>query len=303
MLCRYPLVLGHTLPVPCGQCMSCRINKRREWASRILLESFGHKENAFVTLTYDDDHLPPDLSLNPKHLQDWLKRLRKQVLPHRLRFFGVGEYGDKTFRPHYHLILFGFPSCTYGRPRISSNSSCPCMPCRLISRTWRFGFSYLGSVTSESANYTASYTLKKMTQKDDSRLNGRHPEFARMSNRPGIGTSFVDQIASGLDKIDLDIHFNGDLPPALKMANKSLPLGKYLKRKIRESLGRDARTPQHIIDDYVNDAVEWLNDYLSNNEVTRKDKHSIAYRERFKFQVDRKENLHKIYQSRKGGSL
>ena len=95
------------MPVGCGQCLPCRINKRREWTFRLELEASLHEHNSFVTLTYADQFLPEDGSVNPRHTQLWLKRLRKVLDPRKVRFFLCGEYGDQTFRPHYHACLFG----------------------------------------------------------------------------------------------------------------------------------------------------------------------------------------------------
>ena len=50
-----------------------------------------HMFNSFVTLTYDDDHLPEYNSLNYKHFQDFMKRLRKSH--NGVRFYMCGEYG------------------------------------------------------------------------------------------------------------------------------------------------------------------------------------------------------------------
>ena len=101
MLCRKPYV-GPAGAFPCGQCLPCRLNRRRTWTHRIMLEAMCHGDNAFVTLTYEDDNVR---SLVPKDPQDWLKRIRKAVEPLRLRYYLVGEYGDISERPHYHVAL------------------------------------------------------------------------------------------------------------------------------------------------------------------------------------------------------
>lgn len=98
----------------CGQCLPCRVNRRRIWTHRIMLEAAQYHDNSFVTLTYDEEKLPVDLSVTPRTLQLFMKRLRK-VYPNRIRYFGVGEYGDQTMRPHYHLALFNFASCARGQ--------------------------------------------------------------------------------------------------------------------------------------------------------------------------------------------
>ena len=108
--------------VPCGHCIGCRLDYSRRWADRQMLELATAKKGLFVTLTYDQDHVPingdPDTgeafgySLDKKDLQDFMKRLRRKFdgtgeKPMvQIRFFASGEYGPTTRRPHYHCTLF-----------------------------------------------------------------------------------------------------------------------------------------------------------------------------------------------------
>lgn len=170
-MCKKPFVKGIS-PFPCGQCLPCRLNRRRLWTHRLLLEQHSHEFSSFATLTYSDDALPAGNTLVPKHTQDWLKRLRALLGPARpLRYYLVGEYGDESQRPHYHAALFGLSH----------------LEGELLRTSWGHGHIQLGTLTKESAQYIAGYVTKKMTAPDDPRLQGRHPEFARMSLRPGIG--------------------------------------------------------------------------------------------------------------------
>ena len=91
--------------VPCGQCIGCRLERSRQWAVRCIHEASLHEDNCFITLTYDDAHLPTDLSLNVSHFQKFMKRLRKRF-GEGIRFFHCGEYGENFGRPHYHACLF-----------------------------------------------------------------------------------------------------------------------------------------------------------------------------------------------------
>lgn len=220
MLCRKPFYQG-VLPFGCGQCMPCRFNRRRLWTHRLLLEQLKHADSSFITLTYDEQHYPPTGSLSIRDYQLFLKRLRKRW-PTPIRYFFVGEYGEHTQRAHYHAALFGVP------PEATS----------IVNESWRKGFVYAGDLTKDSASYIAGYVTKKMTRHDDPRLLGRYPEFARMSLKPGIGAIAIDDIANSLFTdagCELIIR-EGDAPSQLQHGLKKMPLGRYLKGKLREAL-------------------------------------------------------------------
>lgn len=247
MMCRNPFVSGTGLAFGCGQCMACRYNRRRVWMHRIMLEAAQHEHNAFVTLTYDDEHLPVSGSLVPKDYVDWLKRLRARVAPSTFRYFLVGEYGDVTERPHYHAALFGFRSCEFGESRYSRVRTKCCYWCELVRESWGKGNVFLGTLEDDSAGYMAGYVTKKMTSKDDPRLHGRHPEFGRMSLKPGIGYNALWDIADALLKYELDLVME-DVPNQLQHGMKKLPLGRYLRRKLRTMVGSEENAPQAVID-------------------------------------------------------
>lgn len=207
---------------------------------RMMLEMHQHSESSFVTLTYNDGHKPLDGSLVPKDLQDWLKRIRKDVEPLPLRFFAVGEYGEVSRRPHYHVALFGYPNCLRGQTE-TRRLRC-CTWCDRLSDTWNKGGILSGQLTEQSAQYIVGYVVKKMTRVDDPRLEGLHPEFARMSLRPGIGAYFAKNIAASMQKFNLD-YSEADAPSALRHGKRILPLGRYIKGKVREELFGSTETP------------------------------------------------------------
>lgn len=190
----------------------------------MVYEAQQHPASCFVTLTYDEAHLPALRSVVPRDLSLFIKRLRKAVEPRRFRYFAVGEYGDESARPHYHAILFG----------LGPNDR------EVIDRAWQGqGLTATFEFNEYTAQYTAGYTVKKLTKKDDPRLGGRHPEFARMSNRPGIGAGAMAILARSLSTgfgLD-DLVSRGDVPTHLKRGNQVLPLGRYLRQKLREELG------------------------------------------------------------------
>lgn len=230
MICTRPFTIG-TLGFGCGQCQPCRINRSRLWSWRIYLESLCHDQSSFVTLTYEV--VPDGGTLQPRDLQLWLKRIRK-VSPRPLRFFAVGEYGDQTQRPHYHCALFGLGV----------------LDTDFVSRTWNLGYVHVGELNQATARYIAGYVIKKMTHPSDARLNGRHPEFARMSNRPGIGAQAAAVLATQLRTPlgQAEIAKTGDVPTKLKLGAREIPLARYLRQRIRKELQLDPDFHRRSVD-------------------------------------------------------
>lgn len=210
----------------CGQCIPCRVSRRRQWTWRQYFESLCHQENCFVTLTYDDGNLPAGGNLQPDHVQLWLKRFRKALSPTRIRFFLVGEYGDLSLRPHYHLSVFGVSGDTLldggqGADTVSG----------IIARTWAKGIVHVAEFNETTAQYVCGYVVKKMTSADDPRLKGRHPEFARMSRRPGLAADAMKVVAKSL------LAQKGPLPDHLLVGKRKVLLGRYVLQKLREAVG------------------------------------------------------------------
>lgn len=240
MLCRKPFITGGAA-FGCGQCLPCRIKRRRIWVHRLLLESMLHAESSFVTVTYTDECCPViggKLSLRREDYRSWLKRLREKmarIVPGwKLRYFLVGEYGEESGRPHYHAALFGFRGCDYGDSRLGPSGDrkpCGCASCIIIQRSWGLGRVHQGVIERKSAQYLAGYTVKGMTNAEDDRLCGREPEFARMSLRPGIGFGAMSDVARVIDCYKLAA--SGDVQSALRHGSRILPLGRYLRERLR----------------------------------------------------------------------
>ena len=164
-------------------------------------EASMHDDNCFITLTYDEDHLPWDGSLNKKHFQDFMKRLRWHNSGKSIRYFQCGEYGENFQRPHYHALLFNhdFQDKTLWtetdgiRTYVSED----------LGRHWPWGFSTVGSLTWESAAYCARYSIKKRTGDDAEEHYWRilatdleiqlEPEYATMSLKPAIGKTWFEE--------------------------------------------------------------------------------------------------------------
>jgi len=187
--------------VPCGQCIGCRLERSRQWAIRCAHEASLHERNCFITLTFDDEHIPSDRSLDVRTFQLFMKRLRKRF-GDGIRFFHCGEYGETFGRPHYHACLFNFDfedkvlfKESRGNRLYISES---------LRELWPFGFSIIGDVTFQSAAYVARYIIKKITgamaeeryslvDKVTGELHQIKPEYTTMSRRPGIGALWYER--------------------------------------------------------------------------------------------------------------
>lgn len=167
---------------PCGKCPACLASKAQAWTYRLFAESKLHKKSCFVTLTYNEDsikklYLSPTgvYSLQKKDLQNFMKSIRK-ISVDKLRFYGVGEYGETTKRPHFHVILFGLSKEDRSK----------------IEQAWTKGFVTVGDVSPSSIAYVARYCTKKLFNESfDYQAEGVEPEFARMSLKPGIGANAI----------------------------------------------------------------------------------------------------------------
>lgn len=191
-----------TLTLPCGQCVGCRLERSRQWAIRCLHEASLYKQNCFITLTYSNEHLPSNMSLDYRDFQLFMKRLRKKFGT-KIRFYMAGEYGENFGRPHFHACLFNFDfqdKVLWKRTTVGSRI----FRSRDLEELWPYGFSSIGEVTFESAAYVARYIMKKVTGKQagehyeyvcekTGEITNRTPEFNHMSLKPGIGAKWLEK--------------------------------------------------------------------------------------------------------------
>lgn len=169
--------LAFPFQVGCGKCLDCIALHREQWVHRIQDEMKLHEHNCFVTLTYKET----DGDLKPDDFTKWLKRLRRQIEPVQIRYFGCGEYGTKGKRPHYHCIIFGydFPDKTVWT---KSHRGYFQYRSELLEKTWTFGISTIVDCTNRTCGY-ASKDFQKLLPLAE----GRQQPFVRMSRMPGIG--------------------------------------------------------------------------------------------------------------------
>lgn len=193
---------GHKeIQIPCGQCIGCRLARQNAWALRAMCEAQSHSQNWFVTLTYDDAHVPMHGALVYRDVQLFNMRLRKKGL--KFRFFVAGEYGDTFGRCHWHALMFGLELPDIDVVKTVGNGH-PIYKSPMLEKAWGKGFVHIGLVTLASARYVASYTLKKITGERAadhySRVDSATgeivelpPEMARMSRRPGLASEWLNK--------------------------------------------------------------------------------------------------------------
>lgn len=178
------------LTLPCGNCIGCRLERSRQWAIRCTHEASLYEDNCFITLTYSPEHLPSDVSLKKEHLQLFIKKLRFKFSDVKIRFFGCGEYGENFGRPHYHLCLFNFDF--KDKLLWKSFKGFKYYTSSVLEDLWGKGHCIVGDLTFESAAYVARYCTKKITgEKAEEHYQGKIPEFAHMSLKPGIGYEWI----------------------------------------------------------------------------------------------------------------
>lgn len=191
------------MDLPCGKCPECCKDYYTSWATRGSRELAQWESSLFVTLTYNEEHLPSDKSLNKKDVQDFIKRLKKKFKSTKenpIRQVYCGEYGTKTSRPHYHIILF---NCDFNdkRKHYFSPAGHQVYTSKTLSELWPFGNSEFGFAEASSIAYLFKYILKKKSRKEKQKpynleIDGitydvAH-EFIEASRNPGIGAWMRD---------------------------------------------------------------------------------------------------------------
>lgn len=205
MNCVKPIYLAFWgFEVPCGRCVMCRKARSREWSVRLMHELQFHSAAAFLTLTYDDFNLPAG-GLDKYEFQKFFKRLRKHFSEKKLKYYACGEYGDKTKRPHYHIVLYGvgFDDLDLYHP---ANSKPGTLASKLIEKIWTYGNNFIGQVNIKTCRYVANYVLKKYVGNRVSEYHGRTPPFQLQSK--GLGKKYAEE-NSDLIRDRLNVYLYG----------------------------------------------------------------------------------------------
>lgn len=224
MNCPYPKWVapaGASILVPCGKCLACLTTKRNDWSFRLMQEWRASTGALFVTLTYHPKFVP-DTGVNKRHVQLFMKRLRK-VAP-KIRYYAVGEYGTKTKRPHYHLILFGVLDQSW------------------VRRSWKIkgqeiGIVHIGRVSEASIRYTTKYVIQRV----ESSPEGMSPPFSLMSRAYGLGGMYLSDAM-------IEWHRN-NLFNYAQFYEQKVRLPRYYKEKIWYRVPKKER--RYMNDDFI----------------------------------------------------
>lgn len=226
--------------VPCGKCLECKINNSKQWALRSVAESCMHTDNWFVTLTYDDEHIPPSVLTYSRHsyefgawhplvyedFQAFKKRLLEYMRYHYnvsdIRFMMCGEYGPTNGRPHFHAIFYGLPlpDVVKHSEQSLSGKNYVYLTSEIIFNCWSKGFVTIGECNWETSAYVARYVLKKFNNLEEYDyqnlcfVNGWEPlppEMREASRRPGLGRPYYEAHKGEIYPLDKVVLPNGQV--------------------------------------------------------------------------------------------
>lgn len=194
---------GHRfVVVPCGKCADCIRKSARDWKIRLYHESLSSPSTVFITLTYNDVHLPKDGCLNYRDFQLFIKRVRRHLPNVKLTYFVAGEYGTRTFRPHFHVILYGLPDFLIDDFKFfcvsRSDKRIKIFRSAFLEKYWQFGFVSVSVVQRRDVRafgYVAGYLISKKNKRHFNQVSslGLSPEIHRMSLKPCIGRRYFDE--------------------------------------------------------------------------------------------------------------
>lgn len=242
--------------IPCGKCSECLKSQARGWALRILKEAELHEDNFFITLTYNDESIPHDHMLVKDEISKFNKALKvyleRRGLDSHFRFYGVGEYGGQTARPHYHVIYFGLPIPDLKYEYTTENGDL-IFSSLFLDSVWKKGFVVIGSVDVASACYVARYCDKKKLltkeEKDKLKDKGIVPEFNVMSRRPGIGADYLNKVIDNVVSGCYNVNMKGN--------TFGIPL--YYSKKMKELL------PPEVLHEYESRSKQSVLNHLCSD--------------------------------------
>jgi hypothetical protein len=249
------------LRVPCGKCIGCLLDRASDHAVRCWCQTQTENENncCFITLTYDNEHLPQDGYLQIKDEKDFWKRLRYYCKEAKIKYFGCGEYGPKTFRPHWHFCIWGYKPKDLEFYKYNHNGD-KLYKSKELKKIWGNGFVIIGNLTYRSACYVSRYCTKKMFKKQEwNKKIEAKPECTICSK--GIGLDYWEKFKNNIIENN-GIHIKIDE----SVKNKKIP--KYYMKKLKEN---DPMFYDWYTFERSNKAKENWDKILKNTTLTEQD--------------------------------
>lgn len=275
-MCLFPIYAQHQefgapkftpegeLKLPCGQCTECKSLRAVEWATRAKHEISLHRENSFITLTYNDENLPSHLVLKDP-FQKFIKRLRKKLKDKNIRYMVSHEYGSQYFRPHHHAIIFGWNPQGQYEPR-KTKSGETIFRSRELETLWTEGFSSVGTANERTAYYIASYAIKG--KKHNICLpNGEITEVSDLfdsSKRPAIGLNYLIENQKQI------IHSGNPVPRYYLKKLKELNPSLHEHHENKKMMNLKNRSSRELYAKYILDQEKQrssLNEFRSTHEA------------------------------------
>lgn len=234
--CVNPVYLKESdMLVGCGKCLGCRMKNSLIWAKRLedeIFQGLSNKNAVFLTLTYDNLHLPLCQSICKRHVQLFFKRLRKDINFKPIKYYAVGEYGGQFGRPHYHAIIIGLDISYFQSKSLYFRKSKTGY--NFEFKVWGKGICNVQSVNSKSIKYVTGYVMKKL-KKDLDRYSelGISPPFSLISK--GIGSSYLTNAYKEINKDKEGYYYLSQ--------GRKCPVPRYYKEKLNlESIEIDYNT-------------------------------------------------------------
>lgn len=275
-------------PFPCRKCIPCLIARQKAWVSRLVEELRNHPYNYFVTLTYDDEHVPVDsngeMCFDKKHLiklnQDMRKRFQQGKLRNpvedvllgspeyielpkdvKYKYYITTEYGPNTFRPHAHGVWYGLPESLH--------------IVELLFRTlWPYGFVSVFPAQEGAAGYISKYLVSDGVGKESYTGNGM-PPFSLMSK--GLGVSYIERMG--------DWHRADPRRMFTQYHGSKGTMDRYLKHKIYS---------EDVLEDYADKQIEkhWrVKERYYKFQLEHPSEYRQLIAERHKYFADQKDSI------------
>lgn len=226
----HPILSKCIYRIPCKKCLGCQADRKNQWTARCVVESRQYKDNMFLTLTYREEDVPDELQRRDYQL--FMKRLRKWCFENGKpspRQYYRGEYGTKSFRPHFHTILFNFDisdkeilyyiSKRGKKIYHAEPGATPYYTSKTLEDIWTHGFIVFAKVSRETFKYVANYLDKGKSP------YAQQQPFNGMSRRPALGRAYYESLLT-----------KGTIDEAFTLRDGSIGVRsiQYFRRKIKE---------------------------------------------------------------------